>query len=259
MLTKYTRFYSSVSGLLPVITILAFTMFLYGCSPTVLLYDDFKSDPLGGIPTKDIPGSPTGDLVQYASNVGQRLKVVSFTAVSSGKGLEFNSKQLVDGLYGNNYLNFRGIPTGNFSKQIRCSLVGKFDNFRDELLVSISDGAGLEFARFNFHADGMLLVAASQADQASGKGQVLCKLKPDVSYFFNFTVDMKKKSLYVGILGDVTVDGQSKSNVNVKTTLINNPLENVTGPITPTIAFQWAETAGNQSKFVMTGLEIRQW
>lgn len=256
MSTKCLRFYPTVPGLLPLLTILAFSMFLCGCSPTILLYDDFNSDPVGSVPTKDIPGSPAGDLVEYASNVGQRLKIISFEAVNSHKGLEFNSKQLDDGSFGNNYLGFKGVQTGDFSKQIRCSLVGKFDNFRDELLLSISNNAGLEFSRIIVHADGTLVVAGTKDEQANG-GKVFCTLQPNVNYLFSFTVDMKNKLFYIAILGDLTVNGQPKSNLNQKTTLINNPLEDVQEPITPTIAFQW-HMAANQSKFTMTGIEIRQ-
>lgn len=233
----------------------------------MLLQDQFKSDILGQNPISDIPGEPAGDVVEYTNTdtFAKRATVVSFPGVASGKGLEFSSEPPGVGIFATTDLFFKGTQIGDFSKPIKFSFTGKFDNFEEKIFVRImSNGAAAgDFGRFSVLKDGTLVVD-SDFDTSSEKS--LCKLQTDVIYLFTFSVDMvngktandpQDGHISVGILGDVTVNGEAKSGFNARKSLLNNPLKHVTGPLRPVIGFQW-ESLGHTSKFTMSDVAISQ-
>ena len=231
---------------------------VFYCSPTYLLFDDFKTESTGAKPAKNIPGDPSGDAVEYISAIESRLTVVYFPQTSSKKGLAFISKPVNPGSgnFSTGYLNFKGISTADFSKKIQYSLVRKFDSFQDKLLVDFTNGQVGVFTRLHVQTDGSVVVTESFSDTAPPPP--ICQLKPNVIYFMTFTVDLAQNTCRIFISGDLSVNGEKQSNVNKTVNTITNQLTDIRGPINPSVSFNWSEPTFGNSKFTMTGLYIRR-
>lgn len=230
------------------------------CSPTYLLKNDFKTDPVNGLPIKNIPGDPVGDAVEYIPQIETRLKVVNFPQTASNKGLEFNSnpdKLTTQGGFSTTWLNFKGIQTGNFSKSIQYTLVGKFDNFRDGLTIDVTNGAASVFTRLELSQDGS--VAARTSFDPSVAAVPICRLQSNTIYLLSINVNLKDNTCRIGFIGQVTVNNETELSVNKTVPALNNQLANVTGPINPSISFNWQTgQAAGQSRFTLTGVQIKQ-
>ena len=232
----------------------------FSCSPTYLLKNDFKADPLNGLPLKNVPGDPAGDAVEYIPQIETRLKVVNFPQTASNKGLEFNSNPntlTTQGGYSTTWLNFKGIQTGNFSKAIQYSLIGKFDNFRDGLTIDVTNGSASVFTRLECGQDGSI-VARTSFDP-SVAAMPICRLQPNTIYLLTVTVNLKDNTCRIGFIGQLTVNDETELSVNKTVPALNNQLANVTGPINPSISFNWQTgMAAGQTRFTLTGVQIKQ-
>lgn len=251
-------FTNSGNRLLGLIVLLSGTSLLFSCSPTYLLFDDFKTESAGAKPLKNIPGNPPGDAVEYIPAIESRLAVVDFPQTSSAKGLAFSSKPVTigSGGFSTSYLNFKGISTTDFSKKIQYSLVGKFDNFQDKLLVDFTNGQAGVFTRLNLQTDGSVVVIESFS--ATALTPPICRLKPNVIYFMTFTVDMAQNTCRIFISGDLTVNGEKQNNVTKTVSTITKQLTDIQGPINPSVSFNWQDPTFGNSKFTFTGVSIKR-
>lgn len=257
-MNSYALFTTASNRLVALAGLLASSSLLVSCSPTYLLFNDFRTESVGTKPAKNIPGDPQGDAVEYISAIESRLAVVDFPQTSSEKGLAFSSKpvNLGSGNFSTSYLNFKGINTTDFSKKIQYSLVGKFDNFQDKLLVDFTNGQAGVFTRLQLNTDGSVVVTESFS--ATSLPPPICRLKPNVIYFMTFTVDMAQNTCRIFISGDLTINGEKQNNVTKTVNTITNQLSSIQGPINPSVSFNWLDPAFGNSKFTLTGVQIRR-
>lgn len=238
----------------------------FACSPTYLLRDEFTSEAIGQLPTKNIPGEPAGDAITYIPQIESRLRIVKFepdNQSSTDKALSISSKPVGGSTSTSGHttwLTFSGVTTGNFSKTINYLLVGKFDNFMDPMLIDLNNQMGSPFIRLEMEENGMLY--ALQDYNSSSTRIPVCQLKANVYYTISFQINLKdgpKGTCRLGFIGDLVANGENNSSFHKTVPLMFNPLENVTGPVQPAINFNWPEEkAAGRSQFIMSSLTIKQ-
>lgn len=238
----------------------------FACSPTYLLRDEFTSETIGQLPTKNIPGTPAGDAISYIPQIEPRLRIVKYepnNQSSTDKALSISSKPVAGGVTVSGHttwLTFTGVTTGNLSKTINYLLFGKFDNFMDPILIDLNNQLGSPFIRLEMEENGMLY--ALQDYTSPGTRIPVCQLKANVYYTISFQINLKdgpKGTCRLSFIGDLVANGENTGSFNKTVPLMVNPLENVTGPIQPAINFNWPDAkAAGRSQFILSSLTIKQ-
>ena len=98
-----------MKGFLTCLVIIAALSLFASCKSTAILSANFESDAVGGLPVKNLPGNPVGDSVNCDPVLQPRIKIV---ASGSEKALSFTQVNTPDLTAHNQFISFKGIPTG---------------------------------------------------------------------------------------------------------------------------------------------------
>ena len=119
------------------------------CSKTKILSATFETDPVNGLPAKNLVGAPSGDSIVYIDAIEPRLSVQNST-LSGYKALYF-AQIPVDTLPpdASQWLSFKGIGT-DLTQTLEFSFTGK--NNGADMSIELSDGDGHPMARMRIGA-----------------------------------------------------------------------------------------------------------
>ena len=71
------------------------TLLGWSCKSSKILKATFEGDPINGLPAKNLPGDPSGDVIDYHDAIQPRLKVQNST-IAGAKALIFTFNPLTN-------------------------------------------------------------------------------------------------------------------------------------------------------------------
>ena len=136
----------------------------WSCKSSKILEATFESDALYGMPAKNLPGDPSGDVIEYHAAIGPQLEVQNST-IAGSKALIFIFNAINDP---NNppplsqqWLGFRGIGT-NLTETLWFTHTGQ--NNGANVLIDVTDGHAHIIARMRISPNGAVGLAQNLLD-----------------------------------------------------------------------------------------------
>jgi hypothetical protein len=136
----------------------------WSCKSSKILEATFESDALYGMPAKNLPGDPSGDVIEYHAAIGPQLEVQNST-IAGSKALIFIFNAINDP---NNppplsqqWLGFRGIGT-NLTETLWFTHTGQ--NNGANVLIDVTDGHAHIIARMRISPNGDVGLANNLGD-----------------------------------------------------------------------------------------------
>lgn len=110
------------------VTSIMLIQLLSSCNSQKVLNADFEDDELNAYPTLDLPGDPTGDLIQWFGNPGEFLRVLSWTDDNNetNNWLSFNQNSSDPNFYPG-ILSFIPVATSIQNSLYTFTWVGRID------------------------------------------------------------------------------------------------------------------------------------
>ena len=131
----------------------------WACKSSKILTATFESDPINGLPAKNLPGDPSGDVIGYHDAIQPRLKVQNST-ISGLKALIFTFNPLTNPnnppTLSQQYLNFTGIAT-DLTETLWFTHTGQ--NNGAPVLIAVADGHAHLFAMMRISPNGNVALA----------------------------------------------------------------------------------------------------
>jgi hypothetical protein len=144
----------------PVVIIIVFT----ASSCSTLLKATFESDALGSPPATNLPGSPSGDTIEFNAAMAPQLKVQN-SAISGDKALFYSNAAVSDPPpVASRWISFKGVAT-DLTKTIWFQHTG--ENMGSVIMIDISDGHLGLMARMRIMPDGEIGLATNINDTYS--------------------------------------------------------------------------------------------
>ena len=191
---------------------------LLSVSCSKILTATFESDPVNGLPTKNLTGAPSGDVIEYHAAIEPRLTVQN-SAVAGSKALHFTYNSIGDPPpLSAQWLSFRGIGT-DLTNTLWFTYVGQ--NNGTGVSIDASDGHGHLTARMRISENGDVGLAQNIGDNYSDViGNVGSGIHTVV--FTMFTSTLKYN---VTILKDAgaTITAENRAMITDNLLTFNNP------------------------------------
>ncbi len=145
---------------LPLIGFIAFA----ASSCTKLLTATFESDAINSPPATNLPGAPSGDVIEFHNAIIPQLKVQS-SSISGDKALFYTNTALTDPPpVASRWLTFRGIEA-DLTQTIWFQHTG--ENMGSVIMIDVSDGHQNLIARMRIMPDGEVGLATNIGDTYS--------------------------------------------------------------------------------------------
>ncbi|GAB3893565.1 hypothetical protein GCM10028803_07810 [Larkinella knui] len=215
------------------------------CKTTYILRSTFESDAINALPNKTLPGDPSGDALEYSSQLEPRLKVVS---LAGKKSLQF-SQSTAPGLTAfNQWITFRGVST-DFTQTVwyyytatQKSATGGY------VLVEVADGSAGIIARLTINANGEVSLLRNLTTQEQ---EVIGTIPEGVSHTVIFTVNMAASKYNVTILKSAgeTITATDRTVVLGKGVAYANPAR-------PTLNFRYENGETNARQYSIDEVTI---
>jgi len=230
-----------------------FQLFLYSllsvslftsCKTTAILTANFESETVGSLPTKNIPGDPSGDAIDYSVELQPRIRV-SNSATAGRKALTFTEIDTPGLTAHNQFLSFQGIST-DFTQPMWFFFTGTHSGSGERLTIDITDGSAGMITRMFLTEAGQL----SMMTNFTGGEQLLGNIPAGVSHTIIVTLNLSTRKFNLTVL---------KSGGNI--TLTDRPvlLDNVlayANPARPSVHFRWDDGASASRKYVLEDVNI---
>ena len=214
----------------------------WSCSK--ILSATFESDPVNGLPAKDLAGAPSGDVIEYHDEIEQRLKVQN-SSISGSKALHFTYDPIDNPIpLAGQWLSFKGIGT-DLTQTLWFSYTGQ--NNAATVAIDVSDGHGHLIARMRIRPTGEIGLAQNLADDYS---DVIGNVGSNVHtvIFTVFTSDLKY---------NVTVTkGSGPAITTENKPMITDNLLSFSNPAHPTLSFLHAGEEPNGSTYAIGSVTI---
>jgi len=191
----------------------------WSCKSSTILTATFEGDAVNNPPATDLPGAPSGDVIQYHSAMTPQLKVQNSTLAGS-KALHFTNVSIPDVPGHDRWLSFRGIGT-DLTKTIWFTLVGQNIGASEDLYIYVSDGHAHVIAMMRIASGGQVALATNIADPFS---DVLGNIGSQ-SHTIIFTVSASTLTYNVTILtpSGPTITAENKTMITNNQLSFNNP------------------------------------
>ena len=131
---------------------------LTSCSK--ILDASFEEDDINGPPVTDLPGSPSGDVIEFHATLQPQLKVQN-DDISGSKALHFTNFSGTLPPVSERWLSFRGVGT-DLTKTIWFTYTGQ--NMGSDMSIDVSDGHGHLMARMHISSGGQVGLATNLGD-----------------------------------------------------------------------------------------------
>jgi hypothetical protein len=214
------------------------------CKTTAILTAKFESETVGSLPTKNIPGDPAGDAIEYSTELQPRIKVTN-SATAGQKAVTFTEINTPGLTAHNQFLSFRGIST-DFTQPMWFIFAGTHSGSGERLTIDITDGSAAMITRMFITDSGQL----SMMTNFTGGEQVLGNIPAGVSHTFFVTLNLSTKKFNLTVLksgGNITVSDRP--------VLLDNILA-YANPARPMLSFRWDDGASATRKYVLEEVMI---
>lgn len=122
----------------------------------------FEADAVSTPPATNLPGDPSGDVIQFHAALEPQLRVQNST-IAGSKALHVTNVAIADPGGHNRWLNFRGIGT-DLTQTLWFTLVGQNASASRDVLIDVSDGHGHLMARMRIRGNGEVGLATNLLD-----------------------------------------------------------------------------------------------
>jgi len=134
----------------------------WSCKTSTILEATFEGDAVNNPPATDLPGAPSGDVIQYHNDMTPQLKVQNST-IAGSKALHLTNVSLPDIPIHNRWLSFRGIGT-DLTKTIWVTHTGQNTDASQDMHVLLSDGYAHLILGMLIASDGQVALAKNSTD-----------------------------------------------------------------------------------------------
>jgi len=138
---------------------------MWSCKTSAILTASFESDAINSAPATDLPGDPSGDVIEFHSDMTPQLKVQSST-IAGSKALHFTNVSIPDIPGHQRWLSFKGVGT-DLTKTIWFTHTGQNTGASHDFHIDVSDGHGNLIARMQIASNGEVSLATNIIDDYS--------------------------------------------------------------------------------------------
>lgn len=220
------------------------------CRTSALLTANFESETIGSRPTRDIPGAPEGDEINYPADLAASMSVIA-SSTAGEKALEFSMNYVTDpSAHTYQWLSFRGIGT-DLTQLVYFYYTAVQPEPFGELTVDLTDGAGGVMARMTIQGSGNVLLN----NDYFGDDQNIGTISLGTSHFVLFTVNVRAGTYNLSIIkrgGNITVNNHPFFRTG---NLPPDPLS-FANPAHPTISFHHSTGGSPYIKYIFDNVNI---
>jgi hypothetical protein len=229
------------------LTCAVFCVVFSSCKSTYILRSNFESDAINSLPNKTLPGDPSGDVLEYSSQLEPRLKVVA-SATAGQKALQFSQANTPGLTASNQWVVFKGIST-DFTQTVWYAFTATQQNaFGGYVLIDATDGSAGIVARMKIKSNGEVTLLRNLTMQQE---DVIGTIPEGVSHTVFFTVNMSTSKYNVTILKSsgptITVTG--------KTVVLGSGIS-YANPARPSLSFRYEDGNSDARKYVIEAVNI---
>lgn len=146
-----------------ILVITSISILFTSCKSSKILSATFESDAINNPPAMNIPGDPSGDVIQYNPAIEEQLRVQN-SETPGEKALHFINAPVSGSVSGHQrWLGFRGVGT-DLTKTIWFTHTAKNVGATNDLLIDVSDGYGHLVARMRIKPNGEVGLAKNMLD-----------------------------------------------------------------------------------------------
>lgn len=218
----------------------------YSCKSSKILSATFESDAINNPPATNLPGDPTGDVIEYNPAIAPQLSVQN-SATAGEKALHFINAPIVGEVSGHHrWLGFKGVGT-NLVKTVWFTHTAKNINPSGDLLIDVSDGHGYLMARMRIKANGEVGLAKNILDPYT---DVIGTLSPNGhTIVFTTTPSDLKYNVTIFQTSGGAITATDKPMITENALMFANPAH-------PSISFQHSENPNVNHKYIIESVSI---
>lgn len=218
---------------------------MWSCQSSKILSASFEGDAINNPPAKNLPGDPTGDVIEYNVALEPQLKVQNST-IAGSKSLHFTNVPISNPSGHQRWLSFKGIGT-NLTKTLWFTHTGQNTGASHDFLIDVSDGHGHLMARMRIKTNGEVGLATNITDDYS---DVIGNIGSEVhTIIFTTSPSTLKYNVTIFKSTGPAITAENKPMITTDKLLFNNPAH-------PMISFQHSEQAGSAHTYAIGSVTI---
>ncbi len=134
----------------------------WSCKTSKILEATFEGDAIGSAPTKNLPGDPSGDAIEFAASLAPKLKVQN-SPIAGAKALHFTNIDAGDIPATERWLTFKGIGT-DLTETVWFTHTGQNVSPVDNMYIYVSDGHAHLIAMMIIRSNGEVALSNTLGD-----------------------------------------------------------------------------------------------
>jgi hypothetical protein len=218
---------------------------MWSCKTSAILSASFESDAINSAPATDLPGAPSGDVIQYHTDMTPQLKVQNST-IAGSKALHFTNVSIPDVSGHQRWLSFKGVGT-DLTKTIWFTHTGQNTGASHDLHIDVSDGHGNVIARMRIATNGQVALAKNITDDYT---DVIGNVGSQVhTIIFTVSASTLKYNVTIFTTNGPTITAENKPMITDNQLSFSNPAH-------PTLSFQHSEAAGSGHTYAIGSVSI---
>jgi hypothetical protein len=217
---------------------------IMSCKTSAILSSNFESETIGNLPAKNIPGDPSGDAIDYSSELEPRIKVTA-SASAGEKALTFSEISTPGLTAHNQFLTFKGIST-DFTQPMWFLFTATHSGTGERIMIDITDGSAALISRMYIDQSGNLSLVTA----LPGTEQAVGNIGAGVLHTIIVSLNLTQKKYNVTVLksgGNITLTD--------KPVLVDNILA-YANPARPSLHFRFESGASPDRKYVLESVSI---
>jgi hypothetical protein len=220
------------------------------CRTSALLNASFESETIGSRPTRNIPGAPEGDEINFPPDLAESMSIIA-SSTAGEKALQFSMNYVTDpSAHNSQWLSFRGIAT-NLTQPLYFYYTATQPVTFGELTIDVSDGRGGLMARMHIRNDGHVFLSNNFFGSVLEVGTIPL----ETSHTVVFAVNVRSGTYNLVIFkrgGNLTVNNHPFFRTGESPP---DPLD-FANPAYPTIAFHHSFGRAPQIKYIIESVSI---
>ncbi len=220
--------------------------FMFSCQPSKILVATFEADALNAPPAKDLPGSPSGDVIEYHTGVEPQLKVQT-SSIAGAKALHYTNVVIGEVPAHQRGIVFKGVGTA-LTKTTWITYTGQNTGASTkDVYIYVSDGYGHFMAAMRIRANGEVGLTN---DLAQGNYAVIGNVGTEVhTVIFTLSPSTLKYNVTIFKETGPAILAENKSMITEDALSFNNPAR-------PSISFAHQEAASPGHTYAIGSVSI---
>lgn len=234
-----------MKAMYPIATIMLVSFLVSSCTSSTILKARFNDLSLGTTPPHDLAGAPTGDRLDYISELAPGLKVREWETPGT-KSLEFSNVNTGSISGHDTWLNFRGISS-NLAETVWFVYNAKLTGSDAEIITDLTDGSGSPIARMKINSAGQVRLVRGDYTTENLIGTIPVGARHNVIFV------VSGASASYNLL--IASPGHELIRLDNQPTFTTNAL-NFHNPCNPTISFNFSSGSASASKYAIADVTI---